>query len=141
MDVRSLAVFLLCLLMPPTNCSSDAVKDSFYDALDALLRRTKSSDIVVVAGDMNAQVGKLNTDEAQLGGCLGLDSVRRNDFSNYAQVTSCFYAARTFATKMPVCIPGTLQIPVNGGPQLTMWPYSTDGAARSLTVDLSGTLL
>ena len=53
----------------PTNCSSDAVKDSFYDALGALLRRVKSSDIVVVAGDMNMQVGKLNADEAQLGGC------------------------------------------------------------------------
>ena len=33
----------------PTNCSSDAVKGSFYDALGALLRRTKGSDIVVVA--------------------------------------------------------------------------------------------
>ena len=72
MDVTPLAVFLSSTYAP-TNCSSDAVKDSIYDALGALLRRTTSSDIVV-AGDMNAQVGKLNTDEAQLGGCLGLDS-------------------------------------------------------------------
>ena len=49
------------------------MKDSFYDALGALLRRAKSSDIVVVSGDMYAQVSKLNTDETQLGGCLGLD--------------------------------------------------------------------
>ena len=28
----------------------------------------------MVAVDMNAQVGELNTDEAQLGVCLGLDS-------------------------------------------------------------------
>ena len=63
----------------PTNCSFDAVKDSFYEALGALLQRAKSSDIVVVAGDMNAQVGKLNADEAQLGGCLGLDSVRKDN--------------------------------------------------------------
>ena len=34
----------------PTNCSSEAAKDSFYDALRALLRRAESSDIVVVAG-------------------------------------------------------------------------------------------
>ncbi|KER26334.1 hypothetical protein T265_14019, partial [Opisthorchis viverrini] len=36
----------------PTDCSSDAVKDRFYDALNALPR---TSGIVVVAGDLNAQ--------------------------------------------------------------------------------------
>ena len=40
----------------PTDCSSDAAKDEFYDALEALLKRAKSSDIVMIAGDMNAQV-------------------------------------------------------------------------------------
>ena len=55
----------------PTNCSSEAAKDSFYDALNALLQRAESSDIVVVAGGMNAQVGGLSTDEPQLGDCLG----------------------------------------------------------------------
>ncbi|KER20298.1 hypothetical protein T265_15351, partial [Opisthorchis viverrini] len=39
----------------PTDCSSESAKDSFYDALGALLQQAKSSDIVVVAGDMNAQ--------------------------------------------------------------------------------------
>ncbi|KER31990.1 hypothetical protein T265_01918 [Opisthorchis viverrini] len=39
----------------PTDCGSDAVKDRFHDALNALLWRAKSSGIVVVAGDMNAQ--------------------------------------------------------------------------------------
>ncbi|KER28018.1 hypothetical protein T265_05064 [Opisthorchis viverrini] len=40
----------------PTDCSSESAKDSFYDALGALLQQAKSSDIVVVAGNMNAQL-------------------------------------------------------------------------------------
>ncbi|KER20693.1 hypothetical protein T265_10824 [Opisthorchis viverrini] len=55
--------------------SSDAVKDKFYDALNALLRRAKSSDVVVVAGEMNAQVGRLCVSEIQLGGRHGMDLV------------------------------------------------------------------
>ncbi|GAA56910.1 oxysterol-binding protein-related protein 9 [Clonorchis sinensis] len=58
----------------PTDCSSDAVRERFYDALNALLRRAKSSDIVLVAGDLNAQVGRLSVSETQLGGRHGLDS-------------------------------------------------------------------
>ena len=47
----------------PTDCSSDSGKDTFYHDLNSLLRRTMSSDIVVVAGDMNAQVGRLMSSE------------------------------------------------------------------------------
>ena len=43
--------------------------------LRALLQRAESSDIVVVAGDMNAQFDRPSTDEAQMSGCLGLDSL------------------------------------------------------------------
>ena len=66
------------------NCNSDAAKDSFYDALRALLQRAQSTDIVV-AGDLNAQVGRLSTDEAQLSGCLGLDSVRMDNGDRHLQ--------------------------------------------------------
>ncbi|KER27853.1 hypothetical protein T265_13717, partial [Opisthorchis viverrini] len=62
----------------PTDCSSESAKDSFFDALDALLQQAKSLDVVAVAGDMNAQVGRLSAAEARLGGCLGLDT-RRTD--------------------------------------------------------------
>ena len=82
MDVKSLAVSMVSAYAP-TNYSFDAVKDSFYDPLGALLRRTRRSDRVVVASDMNAQVGKLNTDEAQLSGCLGLDSRRTNNGASH----------------------------------------------------------
>ncbi|KER30083.1 hypothetical protein T265_13257, partial [Opisthorchis viverrini] len=56
-----------------TDCSSDAVKDGFYDILNALLQQAKSSDTVVIAGDLNAQVEKLNVSETQLGSRYGLD--------------------------------------------------------------------
>ena len=42
----------------PTNVSDDAVKDEFLLQLRSLLRRTTSTDIVIVAWDMNAQVGQ-----------------------------------------------------------------------------------
>ncbi|KER30998.1 hypothetical protein T265_02676 [Opisthorchis viverrini] len=58
----------------PAGGSSETVKYRFYDALNALLRRAESSDIVVVAGDMNSQVGRLSVSETLLGGRHGLDS-------------------------------------------------------------------
>ena len=69
------------------------------------MRRAESSDIVVVAGDMNAQLGRLSTDETQLGGCLGLDSVRTDNGERLLQLCAdhnLFYAAQTFATNGPV---------------------------------------
>ncbi|KER25930.1 hypothetical protein T265_06733 [Opisthorchis viverrini] len=69
----------------PTDRSSDAVKDKFYDALNALPRPAKSSDIVV-AGDMNAQAGKLSESETQLGGRHGLDSVRTDNGERLLQL-------------------------------------------------------
>ncbi|CAH8632296.1 unnamed protein product [Dicrocoelium dendriticum] len=41
----------------PTNCSDDSVKDDFYRQLNELLRHRRSTDTVVLAGDLNAQVG------------------------------------------------------------------------------------
>ncbi|CAH8573948.1 unnamed protein product [Dicrocoelium dendriticum] len=69
-----------CLFMvsayAPTACSSDVLKDTFYHQLNALLRRDTSSDIIIRAGDMNVQVGRLSSSEAQLGGNYGLNSER-----------------------------------------------------------------
>ncbi|CAH8507356.1 unnamed protein product [Dicrocoelium dendriticum] len=61
----------------PTNCSDDSVKNDFYRQLNELLRHRRSSDTVVLAGDLNAQVGRLSTDELQLGVQHGVGS--RND--------------------------------------------------------------
>ncbi|CAH8584475.1 unnamed protein product [Dicrocoelium dendriticum] len=58
----------------PTNCSDDSVKNDFYRQLTQLLRHRRSTDTVVLVGDMNAQVGKLSTDELHLGGQHGVGS-------------------------------------------------------------------
>ncbi|CAM0512289.1 unnamed protein product [Fasciola hepatica] len=63
----------------PTDCSSDLQKDEFYDALATLVRSSKGSDIVVLAGDFNAQVGKLSVSEACLGGRCALPAERTDN--------------------------------------------------------------
>ncbi|KER33165.1 hypothetical protein T265_00866 [Opisthorchis viverrini] len=44
----------------PTDCSSDAEKDTFYRELSGLIRQAKRTDIVILAGDLNAQVDEDN---------------------------------------------------------------------------------
>ena len=70
----------------PTDCSSDVTKDKFYDDLRGLLRLARSSDIIVVAGDMNAQMGTLSLSEAKLGGRLGLRSERTDNGERLLQL-------------------------------------------------------
>ena len=72
----------------PTDCSSDAAKDRFYDDLRSLLRLAKSSDVIVLAGDMNAQVGRLSSNETRLGGRLGLHSERTDNGERLLQLCS-----------------------------------------------------
>ncbi|CAH8585359.1 unnamed protein product [Schistosoma haematobium] len=40
----------------PTDYSPDAIKDEFYHQLSVLLQKVRSTDIVVLAGDLNAQI-------------------------------------------------------------------------------------
>ena len=63
----------------PTDCSPDAVKDDFYHHLHNLLRKAPKTDIVILAGDLNARVGRLSPDEVHLGGRYGLDSSRSDN--------------------------------------------------------------
>lgn len=63
----------------PTDCSSDIMKDQFYDELNNLILRAPSTDLVVLAGDFNARVGRLNSEELHLGGTHGLDSIRNDN--------------------------------------------------------------
>ena len=61
-------------LHAPTNSSEDASKEEFYDELNRLLNMRQSSDIVLVAGDFNAQLGERSTSELGLGGRFTLGS-------------------------------------------------------------------
>ncbi|KER28652.1 hypothetical protein T265_04600 [Opisthorchis viverrini] len=71
-----------CLLVvsayAPTNCSPDAEKDTFYRELSEFIHQAKNTDIVILAGDLNAQVGRLSSLESHLGGHFGVDA-RRTD--------------------------------------------------------------
>ncbi|CAH8611999.1 unnamed protein product [Dicrocoelium dendriticum] len=71
-------VFVLSVYAP-TDYSPNAVKDTFYHELNARLRSATSPDISVLAGDMNAQVGRLSSSDAQLGGNCGLNSKRTDN--------------------------------------------------------------
>nr|CAH8875878.1 unnamed protein product [Trichobilharzia regenti] len=54
------------------------MKDEFYYQLSDLLKQAGRRDIVVLAGDLNAQVGRLSSEENRLGGQWGLHG-RRSD--------------------------------------------------------------
>ena len=51
----------------PTDVASEAEKDSFYRELTRLVRCAKRTDIMVLASDMNAQIGRLTSLETHLG--------------------------------------------------------------------------
>ena len=70
----------------PTDCSSDEEKDNFYRNISTLLRSVKSSDIVILAGDLNAQVGRLDTSELHLGGKFGVDAPRSDNGERLLQL-------------------------------------------------------
>ena len=70
----------------PTNCSSDSSKDEFYDQLFTSIQSAKSSDIVVLAGDLNAQVGKLSSTESFLGGSFALPAQRTDNGDRLLQL-------------------------------------------------------
>ena len=62
----------------PTDSYDDNIKNKFYADLNDLLHLQKASDIVIVAGDFNAQVGHLSSSETNIGGRFSLNA-RRTD--------------------------------------------------------------
>ncbi|WP_432422671.1 endonuclease/exonuclease/phosphatase family protein [Streptococcus dysgalactiae] len=75
-DKRNL--FVICAYAPK-DCNPDAMKDCFYHNLHDLLLKASRTDIVILAGDLNARVGQLLPCEAHLGGPFGLDSCRSDN--------------------------------------------------------------
>ena len=70
----------------PTDCSSHETKDSFYRELSNLLRSAKQRDVVVLAGDMNAQVGRIASSEKRLGGPFGIQTNRTDNGDRLLQL-------------------------------------------------------
>ena len=62
----------------PTEQAPDDVKDAFYQQLAHTLNNVKKSDIVVLMGDLNAQVGSLNENWEKVMGTQGLGTMNKN---------------------------------------------------------------
>lgn len=59
-----------------TDCSQDAIKYTFYQKMNDLLRTTKHDDIVILAENVNPGEHRLILNEAHLEGSFGLGSCR-----------------------------------------------------------------
>ena len=62
----------------PTLDSEEAVKDAFYESLDAVLTETPKSDKIILLGDFNARVGRDNRLWGGVIGKNGLGNVNAN---------------------------------------------------------------
>ncbi|CAH8490480.1 unnamed protein product [Dicrocoelium dendriticum] len=108
--VEKRALFVISAYAP-TDCSSDIVKDQFYQNLHELLLRAPKTDIIVLAGDFNARVGRLLPCERHLGGPHGYDDVRSEngerllnlcaDYQLFLSSTSFRHPGRQYATWRP----------------------------------------
>ncbi|GAA55558.1 craniofacial development protein 2, partial [Clonorchis sinensis] len=58
----------------------------FYRRLSGLIRQVKTTDIVILAGDINAQVGRLSSLESHLGGRFGVDASRTDNGDRHLQL-------------------------------------------------------
>ena len=70
----------------PTDCSNDETKDSFYRELSNPLRSAKQRDLVVLAGDINAQVGRIASSGKRLGSSFGIQTNRTDNGDRLLQL-------------------------------------------------------
>jgi len=83
------------------------VKDDFYRELSNLLRLAKSSDIIILAGDMNAQVGQLSQFETHLGVIYGVRANRTDNGNRLLQTCAdhnLYLASTNFVHKKRHCV-------------------------------------
>ena len=86
----------------PTDGSSEQEKDDFYRELSRLIRLAKRSDIIILAGDMNAQIGQLHSSETHLGGHFSVDAQRTDNGDRLLQLCNdhqLFLASTNFQHK------------------------------------------
>ena len=62
----------------PTNDADEEVKDSYYDALQALISRTPQHDVLLITGDQNAKVGSDNSVHTRSMGKEGYGTMNEN---------------------------------------------------------------
>lgn len=78
----------------PTEAKEDHIKDSFYDELDRIYDSIPTSDIKMVIGDMNAQVGK----EEAFRTVVGVHSLHAKSNDNGCRLVQ-FAAAKNMVTR------------------------------------------
>ena len=86
----------------PTDCSTSEVKDEFYRELSQLLQNVRATDVVVVAGDFNAQLGRLDESERYLGGRFTIPANRTDNDDRLLQLCTdhnLFLANTNFSHK------------------------------------------
>ena len=91
----------------PTDCSADDLKDAFYRDLHNLLQKARQSDVVVICGDFNAQVGRLGPSEKHLGGPYGIHSARTDNGDRLLQLCAdrrLYLASTNFNHKRRNCV-------------------------------------
>ena len=65
----------------PTNDAMDKEKEEFYNQLPDTVSDCNGNDIMVVKGDLNAKVGKNNTNGEEVVGKLGQISLKKTSIS------------------------------------------------------------
>ena len=83
----------------PTDSSSDNLKYMSYDQLTALINQSRNSDIMILAGDLNAQVGKpfhLNIAYGVASYCLHKEQIMKSDSFTSVQLTVGSYPVLIF---------------------------------------------
>ncbi|GAA49539.1 hypothetical protein CLF_103203 [Clonorchis sinensis] len=96
-------VYQLCERQGRHCVPSSDFKYKLHDALNTLLRRAKSSDIVEVLGGLNTELGRLSESDTQLGGRLGLDLVSMDNGERafkYALITDSLEYSRNLRIKV-----------------------------------------
>ena len=85
-----------------TDKSPEEKSDDFYRELSRLIRLAKRSDIIILAGDMNAQIGQLHSSETHLGGNFSVDTQRTDNGDRLLQLCNdqqLFFASSNFRHK------------------------------------------
>ena len=85
MQIGTVSVVCSSYLPAHIDDSSDEDKDDFYRELSMLIHSAKSSNILILAGDMNAQIDRLHSDEAHFGGCFSVDTQRTENGQRYLE--------------------------------------------------------
>ena len=97
---KPINVTIICVYAP-TNDKSEAEKDAFYEDLNRAVARTCRTDLLLIGGDFNAQVGPGLPNEGRHVGHFGLGTRTDNGdrLVSFARTSDCFLASTNFKAR------------------------------------------